>query len=863
MAPTQLKIKLLGPVEITYNNKLLKIRRRLERAILYYLAAEDRPASRTELIDLLWAKKDEIDCRAALRTALSRLRSELPDEAMLKTELDQVWLDEGCCWLDLVKFKSSYDSLKNVLRAYQEDLTLPSQIVSQIEEALALWRGDEILQGDNLSAYPEIETWRCSLNRTLSHHRRTLMERLANHYKASGSLENALSLFIKLGEMDLLDVNCHLSVLEILIELRRFQEAVDYCDMLEIAYEEEFNAPLPEAILEQYQYSQIRLKANEQKEASEWPITPTMKLSLVGRDKELDQLQRVFYRGGIALIVGELGSGKTRLIQEFFHTCQPTPKLFFAPSQEMELSLPLSPIIHAFRLHITRDIWESIDYVWANKLIPLLPELAEYREDCTTAEFSGTPLAKQQLFDAIHHVLRTFTQDNRKILFFLDDAQWADKQTLEAISYLVAQGLFDNHGILIIAERSDEPNRDLNEMVDRFHRTKVIQRIEINGLSPSELAALVNQALNEDPTPEFLDRLYRETNGNPFLALEIIRNLLEFPGESDKFSFTSHLPLPENVHAVIRKRLNRLQETERQSLLHAAVIGNEFTLELLSAVTGLGSEFDIQLLDSMVNYGFIHQKGHDRTQKTTLKFTHEIMREVILKEATPVHLQAIHRRVAEHLSNDPRASSQAALIANHYLAAGEIALAFQWFLKSASHAWTLGAKDETHQIYQQAESLYRNAPSNLFSTTEVLELYRQWGQFAYEADQIDLLEEIGFKLQYLGEQEHDPLLLGVSQMSLANACFLRLNMDTGLELITKAIHYFEHTGHQLVMLEAKLRQALIYWWTMDYDATIQACQESLRIGESIESSGHNLSDSLFLAKNAISYAYIAKGNAKK
>lgn len=168
----------------------------MERTILYYLAAENGPVSRPTLINLLWTDADEIDHRGALRTALSRLRNELPEEDVIVTELDQVWLDAGCCWVDLVEFISSYNSLKNVLRAYQESRTLPVQIIQQIEDALALWRGDEILKGDNLTTYPEIENWRRSLNQTLSHQRRTLMETLAKHYQASGRLEQALDYFV-------------------------------------------------------------------------------------------------------------------------------------------------------------------------------------------------------------------------------------------------------------------------------------------------------------------------------------------------------------------------------------------------------------------------------------------------------------------------------------------------------------------------------------------------------------------------------------------------------------------------------------------------------------------------------------------
>lgn len=863
MTPSLLKIKLLGPVEILSDNQRLHVGRRIERAILYFLAAEHQPVSRTRLIDLLWSEADEIDHRGALRTALSRLRNELPSAETLATELDQVWLDAERCWVDSVFFQTSYESLKNILRAYHQDCILPAQIVSQIEETLALWRGDSLLQGENLTAYPEIEDWRRTLNRKLSHQRTTLMEKLANHYRASGRVELALELFLELGQRDLLDANFHLSVLELLMEMRRFQECVDYCDELELAYEREYNAPLPEPILKQYQYSQLQLQASIEAETRAWPIPLTMQLNLVGREKELEQLEKCLYRGGIIVIKGALGSGKTRLVQELFQSFQPRPTLFLAPSQEMEVSMPLSPIIHGFRQHVSQETWESLDCVWASKISLLLPELTEIREDCSGGQYLDAPTAKQQLFDAIHHVFQKITQNHHKILFFLDDAQWADKQTLEAVSYLIKKGFFKDHGLLIIASRKEEPNRELDEMIGRFHRTQTIQTIQLNGLSPSELGALVEQALDDPPSTGFLDKLYRKTNGNPFLALEILRNLLELPGEREKIASDAEIPLPGNVQAIIRARLNRLDESARQTLVCAAVIGNVFSVDLLRAGVPENTPFDLKHLDSLVQNGFVTTLEQDENQHQVLQFLHEIMRDVVLKEASPYQLRAIHQRVAAALAGTPRADEEAALIANHYLACGEIRSALTWLLKAADHAWALGAGEDTHRIYQQAESVYLKGTEDLFETEDVYQLYRQWGRFAYEADRIDLLEEIGFKLQYLGEQADNPLFLGISQMLLANACFLRLRMDTGMALINKAIDYLGQTDNVRAMMEAKLRQGAFHWWLCEYDETIGVCQEVLQIGDSHQASAHNLDDYVFFARHSISYSYYAKGQARK
>jgi two-component SAPR family response regulator len=154
-----LKIHVLGPVEIASGRETIKINRRIERAILYILAVEHRPVSRTTMIDLLWPNADQIDPRAALRTALSRLKRTLPAPEIIKTELDTLQINLNYCEVDLVKFENHVQSLQNLLNGYPQPEPLPKQIVNQLQEALTLWRGDNLLHGENLSAYPEIEIW--------------------------------------------------------------------------------------------------------------------------------------------------------------------------------------------------------------------------------------------------------------------------------------------------------------------------------------------------------------------------------------------------------------------------------------------------------------------------------------------------------------------------------------------------------------------------------------------------------------------------------------------------------------------------------------------------------------------------------
>ncbi|RQV96055.1 hypothetical protein EH221_05265, partial [bacterium] len=458
MKHAHLEIRLLGPVEVKFDEKLLKISRRMERAILYILAVEHRPISRTKLIDLLWPDADQSDPRASLRTALSRLRNELPDPDMIWTELDQVCLDFEHCFIDVKAFDDHYQHLKQLLSPYQNNRTLPTSIVNQIQKALDLWRGNTILTGDNLEKYHSVEIWRQSTNNKLNHRRKFLMKRLADHYRVSGQDERALSVLMELAKLDFTDVESQCTALDILLDLGRHQDAMNYCDTLENVYEHEFNAPLPDEILSRCQRSQYRIVNDQSEMQNQWPIPLAMNLQMVGRQTELFQLHQGFLKGGWISIQGEMGVGKTRLVQELFQTLSPRPILALFYCREMEVSLPFSPIINCLRDSVPSEIWTEIDPVWINQLSLLLPELSVYLKSDEQQPLSKLPAGKQHLFDSLLYVCHYISNKYGKMLFFIDNAHWADSQTLQAISYLVSRGFFDHHGLLVIASRSEEKN---------------------------------------------------------------------------------------------------------------------------------------------------------------------------------------------------------------------------------------------------------------------------------------------------------------------------------------------------------------------------------------------------------------------
>jgi len=857
-----LEIHLLGPVEISYRGKPLKIGRRLERVILYYLAGEHRPISRSELIDKLWPNGNLADPRRALRTALSRLRRQLPDSELIKTEFDKVWLDIDRCKIDLLSFDRINQRLMTLLDTYQKDRSLPNQITQQLQEALSLWHGESFMLGEDLAAYPEMDFWRTTQNKKLVNCRRSLVNRLGEHYQAAGHPEMALELFLQLVQGDLLNVNLHLAILDILTQLGRHQEVVDFCDELEDAYEREYHIPLPEAILSQYQYSQIQVNLNNKQPNRDWSIPLTMHLQMVGRHEELTQLKNAFFMGGVVVIRGEFGCGKTRLVQELYRTLTPPPLFLVAPSHKFENPLPLSPIIHCLRHQVPTDVWEDIDPVWLDQMTILLPELSERQGTDHTGQSSSGPSGQQNLFEALLHVCSTVSKKYGRVLFFMDNAQWTDDQTIQALSYLVLHGYFQQHGLLIISVASDEPNPNLEIMIDQLQHRFPVHNINLQNLTPDEIAALAQQVLDKPLPTSMVDRLFVETNGNPFFALEIIRNMLDLPQDIESYKTTDPFPLPKSVQANIRRRLGHLDVATRQILLYAAVLGSGFSTSLLQSIAKMEKTPDAAFIDPLINAG-LFLPSQEFPPIDNYHFAHEKIREVVLNEASPLHLQIIHRRVARLLAEEPQGKLKAGIIANHFLKGEQVKEAFQWFLIAANNAWHVGAKDDALQAYQQAENLYYDAPKGTFDFHDASQLYQQWGEFAYQSNQIDMLEETGTKLQYIGEKEHIPMLISISKIALANACLLRRNIDTGLKIIQEAISFIDYTDSPLTFIRAILREGSLHWLKFNFDQAMLAAEKALDLIEITNDGSPDTTSLRFYVRYIITMCFYAKGEGEK
>ena len=213
------------------------------------------------------------------------------------------------------------------------------------------------------------------------------------------------------------------------------------------------------------------------------------------------------------------------------------------------------------------------------------------------------------------------------------------------------------------------------------------QTIALAPLSDSETAALVSELLGPDPSVGGLGQTIAErAAGNPFFAEEIVRELAErgvLRGEPGAYLSTAEVAevsVPATLQATIAARIDRLDPKAKRTLSAAAVIGSRFSLDLLTA---LGVE---PVVDDLVAAQLIDQVRF--TRQPEYVFHHPLIRTVAYESQLKSDRAELHRRVAAAIeSRDPASAEEnAALIAEHLEAAGDLHAAYGWHMRAGEWA---------------------------------------------------------------------------------------------------------------------------------------------------------------------------------
>ncbi len=692
-----LRIHLLGPPRVTWNGDELRIPRRQARALLYRLAAQSEPLPRGHLSFLFWPDTPDATARTNLSRLLNLLRNALPDLHLVESLAGRIGLASGRVWVDV--------------RAWDETAASSLETMSAAElRRLTELYGGPFLGGFSLPGRPEFENW---VTRERERRERLYLEALSalvEREAAQGEYDQAILHARRYLEVDDLSEEMHRRLIRLYAATGDRKAASRQFERCVAVLERELGvSPLPETRAV-YEAAMAGVVASPSPtERPPWTVLPSLDAPFVGREEALSRLQRASLlaragRGQAVLISGEPGIGKTRLLQEFAAQAPPDTLLLTAGGHEAEKGLPYWPLAEALRplsRALSQGMAKVAPFVLAEvaRLLPelrsLLPKLPPVQEE------PGQERAR--LLRAFSELLLHLASDRPLLLLCLDDLQWVDEATLSWLGYL-GRRLRDARVLVVGAYRRGDADA-VEGLRREWRRLGILDEMCLSGLREPEVVHLAQHLAGGHPDVETLgQRLHRETGGNPFFILEVLRALAESgafspdaPVSAPILSEMEELPIPDSVSQVLQVRLRRLTPRDRQVLEAGAVLGQRAGPEPLVLTSGRSEEEVVEALGALVEHRLLLE--HDGTYE----FAHDLIRTAVCRGLSHGRRRLLHRRAARAL--EALHSDDVVALARHFEMAGDFRKAVFYLLQAGDRARSLYAYREAVRHYERALEL--------------------------------------------------------------------------------------------------------------------------------------------------------------
>lgn len=453
-------------------------------------------------------------------------------------------------------------------------------------------------------------------------------------------------------------------------------------------------------------------------------LHPFERTPFVAREEERGELRSFLDdldkgRGGVVVIGGEPGVGKTRLTEELTEQARRREhRVLVGRCYESETAPPYIPFVEIIESAMQEVSPETLRLALgdaAGEVAKIVPQLRTMFDDLPPPLELPAEQERRYLFNSLWEFIER-AASTRPLILVLDDVHWADESTLLAAEH-IAQRLKDVPALVLATYRDTELDiaRPLARTLETLLRRQHAHRLNLRRLPEHGVSSLLKVMSGREPPDALVGAIYSETDGNPFFAEEVYKHLAEEGKLFDEDGCwrtdleIGELDVPEGVKLVIGRRLARLAEPTHLALSIAALIGRRFEYRVLEAVGELGPDDLLDAMDEAERARLIISETP--SGEPTFSFAHELIRQTLLGATALPRRQRRHLAIAGALqklhANDLEASS--ADIAAHLLQAGSGAdpLETALFLSLAGRrALEAAAFEEALRHYDNALALH-------------------------------------------------------------------------------------------------------------------------------------------------------------
>ncbi len=720
--------------------------------LAYLLLHRGESVLRQVLAYTMWPDDPESEAKANLRRHLHQLQRALPSAppgrpwVLTSSEAIQ-WNPAADYWLDLAEFEQL------------------SGAEATWAEALTLYTGDLLESAYDDWLFYERERLRDLYFATLTS--------LILHHRAQREYQTAINFAQQLLGRDPLREDAMRQLLALRYESGDRAGALKDYERFARRLREELGVdPMPETVATYEAIVRHARLADAVPDIASAP-TPERKAAqtlapLVGREAEMEQLRAWWSRaargrGGVVLLGGEAGVGKTRLAAELKWLAETQGARTLMGGATFAEPLPYQAMVEAFRGALPLFAALHIDPTWLAAVTPLLPELHAHPAQGARPLPALPPLdpdrERQRLFEALARCLEGLAQP-RPMLLILEDLHWAGTATMALIEFL-AHRVSHQSILVLITYREEEAPRahPLRDLRRRLQREGLVSHLTLGRLSAPAIAELVAHASGlGSQVGALANRLYAESEGNPFFLGELMRDWLE---SGRVIAETAGRPLhgeaavggdmpasPGGVQAVIAGRLARLTPPAQNLAEVAAVVGSAFDVELVREVSGWDEGQALDALEELLDRQLVREAGG--RSRSDYTFAHHLIQATIYTETPKASRTRRHRRVAQVMEElyPERREELSSHLAIHFDRGGLPASAADYYLRAARRSLAVYADDEALAHLTRTLELASDAdPGLCFDALALREpIYHRRGLRQEQRADLEQLDQLAHRL---------------------------------------------------------------------------------------------------------------------
>ena len=496
---------------------------------------------------------------------------------------------------------------------------------------------------------------------------------------------------------------------------------------------------------------------------------------LVGREREQTALGVVVERmlsgrGGVVLISGDAGIGKTTLVETV--CCQAARHgavAYGGHCYDVMVATPYGPWVEIANDYRPQDGW------------PTLPKFIHDRD-------ALDDLGGQQALFAQTWEFYASLASIQPIVVVLEDLQWADETSLELLRFIGRQA--SSHRILLLVTYRDNEitvNHPLYRLVPLILRETKAMRVRLARFDRVDTGELIQDRydLNSGDRERLLDYLQQRADGNPFYIDELLcslqdEDILRIHEARWTVGDLARAPLPSLLRQVIDARLHKLGAATRRLLALGAVIGESVPLELWRLVSELPeAEFVEHIRPAIEAHVLIESDISDR-----LRFSHALIRAALYEGVVLPQRRLWHGVVGEALMQLPLPDPS--LVADHFHRAGD-RRAVEWLVRAGSRAQRLYAWTVAVDLYEDALTLLEGDETRLSERGWICFRLGRVLCFRDAPKSHDYLDQA----VRLGEMTGDELLSACATTQLGHRSGLDGDYQTALDLMSRGLAGFD------------------------------------------------------------------------